>query len=251
VDNPNFVALLKAPSGAGAPTITGGAAPGSVLACSQGAWAPDLLGSFLYRAPQSFAYQWSLDGADIAGATASSHTASATGEYRCRVTASNQAGGSSQTSAPHAVVPGPPAVTADVTDYTIVPRSFLAAARGASALPAQRSRSGAKVSFKLNVAAAVAFKVRQRRSGRRNARGRCVKPTRKNRRKRKCTRAVTLRGGFTQTGVAGSNSFRFTGRLRGRKLSPGRYLLVATPTADGVSGLARSTRFRIRRPPRR
>ena len=54
-----FVALLRAPSGAGAPQIAGGSRVGSVLTCSQGAWAPDLLGSFLYRAPLSVAYQWS------------------------------------------------------------------------------------------------------------------------------------------------------------------------------------------------
>lgn len=42
---------------------------------------------FLYRAPQGFVYQWSLDGVDVTGATQSSITASAAGEYRCRVTA--------------------------------------------------------------------------------------------------------------------------------------------------------------------
>jgi len=105
VSDPNFPALLRAPSGAGAPAITGASAPGSALSCSQGSWAPDLLGSFLYRAPRSFAYQWTLDGSDIAGATASSYTAFVAGDYRCRVTASNQAGAGSQTSAAHAVSP--------------------------------------------------------------------------------------------------------------------------------------------------
>ena len=102
---PTFPALLRAPSGAGAPAITGASAPGSALSCSQGSWAPDLLGSFLYRAPRSFAYQWSKDGADVAGATANSFTASVPGDYRCRVTAQNHAGSTSQTSAPHAVSP--------------------------------------------------------------------------------------------------------------------------------------------------
>jgi hypothetical protein len=247
-DAPNFPVLLHAPRGAGAPEISGGSAPGSELACSHGSWTPDVLGSFLYRAPQTFAHQWSVDGADIAGATGSSHQASAPGEYRCRVTASNQAGSSSQTSGPHAVVPQ--AITAVVSEYTIGPRSFVAATRGPSALPAQRARRGAKVSFQLNVAATVAFKVRRRASGRRDAQGRCVKPNRRNRSRRRCTRLVTLRGGFSRAGAAGGNSFRFTGRLRGRTLRPGRYRLVATPTADGNSGLARSTGFRIKRAPR-
>jgi DNA-binding beta-propeller fold protein YncE len=97
--------LLKAPSGAGAPAITGGSGPGAVLTCSQGAWAPDLLGSLLYRVPQSFAYSWTLDGAAIAGATGAIHATAGPGEYRCTVTASNLAGATSQTSAPDVVSP--------------------------------------------------------------------------------------------------------------------------------------------------
>ena len=98
-------ALLKAPGGSGVPAIAGGSTAGSVLTCSQGSWSPDLLGSFLYRVPQSFAYSWTLNGADIPGASANTYTASATGDYRCTVTASNPAGSASQTSAAHAVSP--------------------------------------------------------------------------------------------------------------------------------------------------
>jgi DNA-binding beta-propeller fold protein YncE len=105
-----FLALLKAPVAAGAPAVTGGSTVGSVLSCSRGTWTPDLVGSFLYRAPRSFAYRWSVNGADISGATARTYTASAPGDYRCRVTASNAAGGASQTSTPRTIVP-PPSVT--------------------------------------------------------------------------------------------------------------------------------------------
>jgi hypothetical protein len=38
-------------------------------------------------------------------------------------------------------------------------------------------------------------------------------------------------------GVAGSNSFRFSGRVGGKRLAPGKYRLTATP-ADGVPRLA-------------
>ena len=76
---------------------------GAVLTCSQGFWLPDLLGSFLYRVPQSFAYSWTLNGAAIPGAGANSYTAVAAGDYRCRVTASNPAGSASQTSAVHGI----------------------------------------------------------------------------------------------------------------------------------------------------
>jgi hypothetical protein len=251
LSRPAFPALLEVPGGAGAPAITGGSTAGSVLACSQGSWAQDLLVSFLYRAPRSFAYRWSRNGGEIAGATGSSITAAAAGDYRCTVTAANEAGSGSQTSAPHAVFTPPAAL---LSRYTIRPRSFVAADRGPSALGGQRrrrSRPGARVSFRVNQAASVTFRVKQRRPGRRSARGRCVKPNRQNRSRRSCTRLVTLRGGFTRAGTAGSNSFRFTGRLRRRKLRPGRYLLAATPTATGRSGPTRTAGFRIKRAPRR
>jgi hypothetical protein len=104
---PRFVALLRAPSGAGAPQIAGGSSAGSALTCSQGAWAPDLLGSFLYRVPQSFAYRWLRNKHKIRGARGSSYTARAAGRYRCRVIATNQAGATAQTSASHKVREGP------------------------------------------------------------------------------------------------------------------------------------------------
>jgi len=72
---------------------------GQRLSCSRGTWAADLLGSFVYHAPQSFAYQWRLNGTDIGGATAAQYSPNAPGSYTCRVTASNRAGSATQTSA--------------------------------------------------------------------------------------------------------------------------------------------------------
>jgi hypothetical protein len=100
-----YPALLQAPTGSGPPAIAGGSAAGSVLTCSQGSWAPDLLASHVYRVPQTLAYAWTLNGTDIAGASANTYTATASGDYRCRITATNPAGSASQTSAPHAVFP--------------------------------------------------------------------------------------------------------------------------------------------------
>ena len=75
----------------------------SRLGCSRGTWAPDLLGSFLYRAPQSFAYQWRLNATDIGGATTGHYTPTAAGSYSCRVIATNAAGSATQTSAAVAI----------------------------------------------------------------------------------------------------------------------------------------------------
>ena len=82
-----------------APAISGGASLGDALSCSPGGWKSDLDGASLFRAPRTFAYAWQLDGSDIPDATTSSFTFTEPGDYTCRVTAANEAGSSSQTSA--------------------------------------------------------------------------------------------------------------------------------------------------------
>jgi DNA-binding beta-propeller fold protein YncE len=104
---PRFMAVLRVPSSTAAPQIAGSSAPGSVLSCSPGAWAQDVVGSFFYRAPQRVVREWTRNGAVIAGATDTSYTAFAPGQYRCRETATNAAGSTSQTT-PAITVSGPP-----------------------------------------------------------------------------------------------------------------------------------------------
>ena len=137
---------------------------------------------------------------------------------------------------------------ATATKPRIVPSAFPAAPSGSSATAAKRRRYGAKVTYRVDVPSIVRFTVARTSSGRRQGRGsraRCVRPTSRNRRARRCTRTTTLKGSFTQTAKAGVNSFRFTGRLGGRRLKPGRYLLVATPIANGRTGKPVSAGFRI------
>ena len=87
------------------------------------------MGAFLYRAPQSLVYQWTRDGAEIAGATAPTHTPTAAGTYRCGQSATNQAGSTLQTSEGSVAVtsegsvvppppspPGPPATDTSAPD---------------------------------------------------------------------------------------------------------------------------------------
>ena len=97
--DPWFVALLRSPAGTSAPQVSGGGTPGSPLSCSQGSWAGDVLSMFFYRAPRTFAYQWSVNGAVITGATGISYTPTVPGTYSCQVTATNQAGSTTQPSA--------------------------------------------------------------------------------------------------------------------------------------------------------
>ena len=120
VTGPAFPALLQAPRPAAAPVVAGAATVGSTLSCSTGTWAADLTPAHLSRAPHSFAYQWSRDGNDIAGANSSTIVADAPGDYRCRVAATNHAGSASQTSDPHTVSPAA-AVTAGASSPTAAP----------------------------------------------------------------------------------------------------------------------------------
>jgi hypothetical protein len=123
--------------------------------------------------------------------------------------------------------------------------AFPAANRGASIAARRRARpTGTIVRYRLSEPASVRFTVEKPRPGRRVGR-RCVVPTRANRTRPRCIRHVTV-GGFTHTGRAGANSFRFTGRVGGRKLAPGTYRLVAVPTdAARNRGAAVRRTFRI------
>jgi DNA-binding beta-propeller fold protein YncE len=104
-DGPVLPALLEVPVGAGAPAVSGGTGAPSTLTCSQGKWAGDRPEALLYDAPQSFSFGWTDNGTAIAGATSSTLAVSAGGNYACVVTAHNQAGTTSQSSAPVAVAP--------------------------------------------------------------------------------------------------------------------------------------------------
>lgn len=104
VTSANLPALLERPIGIAAPVITGGVSAGSTLSCPNGSWAADLVHELRYLAPASFAFQWSRDGAEIAGATSNSVVAGSPGAYACRVTATNEAGSASQASAAHSVL---------------------------------------------------------------------------------------------------------------------------------------------------
>jgi DNA-binding beta-propeller fold protein YncE len=99
VANPQDPLIIKSPAAAGAPTLARNAKVRSQLTCSPGTWGADFAGSFVYRAPRTFAYQWTLNGAAVAGATANTLTATKAGQYSCVVTAANQAGTASQASA--------------------------------------------------------------------------------------------------------------------------------------------------------
>jgi hypothetical protein len=140
-------------------------------------------------------------------------------------------------------VAGPDLTRPAITQVGLAPTRFRAARSGASVA----SPLGTRVTYALSEPAATAFSVKRLARGRRVG-SRCVKPTRRNRRARPCTRVIALRHGFNHEGRAGFNNLRFRGRLGGRSLRVGRYrlTLVAQDAAGHRSSAARA-RFRILR----
>jgi hypothetical protein len=113
--SPQYPAVLRAPVATRPPSISGGDRAGEQLSCDRGGWAPDMPEAVLFRAPRDFAFHWLRDGDPLAGADSSAFTPDAGGSYSCQVTASNQAGGTSQTSAPRTIAPPTFGSSTDVT----------------------------------------------------------------------------------------------------------------------------------------
>jgi hypothetical protein len=99
VAGPQDPVIIKSPTGTGAPAMTRAQNSRSSLSCSQGSWGADYPGGFVYQSPRTFAYQWTLKGTPVAGATTATLNATKAGSYACVVTAANQVGSASQTSA--------------------------------------------------------------------------------------------------------------------------------------------------------
>lgn len=81
--------VLKSPSPVTPPKVS---VSGSTLKCSAGEWSQDYVGSYVYGAPESYAYMWVKDSLPILGATSSTLEATDPGNYSCMVTATNQFG---------------------------------------------------------------------------------------------------------------------------------------------------------------
>jgi subtilisin-like proprotein convertase family protein len=128
----------------------------------------------------------------------------------------------------------------------ISPAKFRAAASGASASAKKKpgkGPTGATVSYIDSVVATATFTVLRTESGRK-AKGKCKKRTKANRKLPRCTRTTTV-GTFTRTDAAGPNQFKFSGRVKNRKLKPGKYVLQATATSAGGTSAPVSANFKI------
>ena len=140
--------------------------------------------------------------------------------------------------------PPPDDVTAPDVDRA---RSLTDPLPAGSALPSVAAvKTGTVIRFMVSEAATVTLRFRRVLPGRRVG-GRCRKPTRLNRSRRRCTRLVLVRGSVSRPVQSGPRRIRFAGRLSRRaRLKPGRYRM--TMTARDVAGNISSpdtVRFRL------
>jgi hypothetical protein len=117
------------------------------------------------------------------------------------------------------------------------PARFRAARRGPAIAAAP---VGTRIRYRLSEPARVRFTVLKARLTVRRCRIHVQAS-----RHRRCIR-YRSRGRFTHVGATGVNSFRFRGRVKGRRLPPGRYRLVSRAIdASGNRSLPRRVRFDI------
>ncbi len=134
---------------------------------------------------------------------------------------------------------------ARVTELRVLPFKFRAAATGGSIGRVPRPAVEARVRYTISERVRVRFTIERAVAGH-AVDGTCRRPAAATRSARRCTRYVRLPGSFGHDARQGTNGFRFTGRLRNKKLRPGLYKLVATATdASGVLARAKRVKFRI------
>jgi Protein of unknown function (DUF1565) len=137
-----------------------------------------------------------------------------------------------------------PPVKGAITSLKLSPVAFLAAPSGAAVAKSAPAKHGTTITYVDSQVAVTTFTVLAHEAGRRVG-GSCVKPSKKNRKHKRCVRVVTL-GSFTHKDVAGANSLRFTGRLNGRKLAKRGYELQAVPRNAAGAGATVSRSFTIK-----
>jgi hypothetical protein len=148
---------------------------------------------------------------------------------------------------------GGPAPVPNIAGLRLRPAAFRGASKGPSVTAAAKRRTPAKpgtvISYLDSQAARTTFTVSVRQPGIRKGK-RCVKPSRRKaggKKGRRCTRVVAL-GTFAHSDTAGSNKLRFTGRVRGKRLTPRRYKLSASARmGSGKISKPQTVAFRILR----
>jgi CSLREA domain-containing protein len=269
---------FQAPANTAAPAITGTLAVGQVLTCSSGSWAGGTPLGFAFEWRRD-----GVAIAGAAASTYTVVAADAGHALTCRVTASNTAGSATADSAPVAVpagggvtppgpgpgptpdpgggvtppggggTPRPGGVPVDVvapvlTAVTLTNRTFAVDTKGTAETPVASARKKAKKGtafrYTLSETARVVFTISSRSAGRK-VKGKCVAPSRANRKSPSCARVKRI-GAFAQAAVAGANTKKFSGRIGRTALKPGSYQAVlSAKDARGNSAKVKTLTFTV------
>jgi hypothetical protein len=103
--------------------------------------------------------------------------------------------------------------------------------------------AGGKVSYRLSEAATVTFQLARKLPGRKIG-NRCVKQTKKNKGRKRCSRLKNVGKPFGGPGVPGPNSRRLP---NGKRLKPGRYRLTMTAVDAAGNKTTETTNFKIKK----
>ncbi len=132
--------------------------------------------------------------------------------------------------------PAPVATAGTIQSLSLKPKVFRTLNAGGAIFSKKAAPVGTTVTYFVSAPATVEFTVERATKGRKVGR-RCKKTTPANRDKKKCPLFRALKPSFTHfgidNGVVAGNSFKFSGRIGGKALRPGRYRLVAR-TGDSV-----------------
>jgi hypothetical protein len=131
-----------------------------------------------------------------------------------------------------------------LTRFRITNRRFHVARRHRPA-GGPRTPAGTAFRYSLSARARVRIAITRLLPGRRRADGRCVSLARL-RPTKPCRRRIGV-GALSVVAAGGDRRIRFSGRLKGRRLPPGRYRASITATAAGVVTPARRLTFTIAR----
>jgi hypothetical protein len=218
----------RAPTAASASATPGSVATGQSVTFSGSACDPD---------GDSLTFSWSFDDATSASGAQVSKAFATGGTHSGTLTVSDP-GGRSATTTASVVVTAPPPLS--ILSFSMLRRTF---AVGSAPTPvskaAAKPKRGSAFRYSLSKAGNVTITIHALLAGR-VSKGKCVKPTRKLRSAKKCTRAVK-RGSLRRSGAAGANNVPFSGRIGKKPLAPGSY----RATIAAAAAKSRTARFTI------
>lgn len=132
----------------------------------------------------------------------------------------------------------PPMISSARLSHTV----FRAGGRGSALARKHRAPLGTTISYRDSEAAITTLTVLKRAIGH-TAGHRCI-AGRPSKHQKHCTLLARL-GSLLHTDAAGKNQLRFTGRLRGRTLSPAHDALTLAPRAQGQQGPTATLSFQV------